>query len=184
MTACSLGTWWRYGFNIAACARWSIFQELLLGQVYNRYSMQPTYCITDTTVLTWIMLKYARPWSTSPNVSMMLAKRSRNTWRRWLRTLLSFLLIITITSPRACWIAGEKMGTGFTGIILGWSMPIVIRARAMFFNPRIYMWKADITTGSGKSRKIGVSLQTIQFLIVISLRKIKYISYINNRFFL
>ena len=97
MTASTLGTWWRYDLKFAACAR-SICQKLLLGQVCNRYSMQPTYWITDTTVLTWIMLKYARPWSKSTNVRMMLPQRSRNTWRRWLRTLLSYLLIITITS--------------------------------------------------------------------------------------
>ena len=36
-------------------------KKVLLGQVYNRYSMQPTYWITDTTVPTWIMLKYSRP---------------------------------------------------------------------------------------------------------------------------
>ena len=55
-------------------------------------------------------------------------------------------------------------------------MPIVIRYRAMFFNPGIYIWKAEITSGSGKGPKIGVSFQTIQFLYVISLPENFYIT--------
>ena len=62
-------------------------KKLLLGQFYNRYSIQPTYWIKDTTVLTCTMLNYARPLSTSTNARSY--PRSRNEWRRWLRTLLS-----------------------------------------------------------------------------------------------
>ena len=36
-------------------------KKLLLAQVYNRYSIQPAYWMTDTTVPTWTMLKYVRP---------------------------------------------------------------------------------------------------------------------------
>ena len=66
----------------SVCPEEYLKKKLLLGQVYDRSSMQPSYWITDTSFLTWIMLKYVRPCSTSTNVRMMLPQRSRNTWPR------------------------------------------------------------------------------------------------------
>ena len=73
----------------------SVCLEEYLPKIATSSSLQPVFYAAnfgspDTTVPTWIMLKYARPWNKSTNVIMMLLQRSRNTWRRWLRTLLSY----------------------------------------------------------------------------------------------
>ena len=85
-------------------------KKMLLVQVYNRYSIQPTYWITDTTVLTWTMLKYARPWSTSTNVRMILPEVSK-----YLAQMAPYSPSVTAdnynnSSPSAWWIASGKMG--------------------------------------------------------------------------
>ena len=87
-----------------------IAKKMLLGQVYNRYSIQPTYWITDTTVLTWTMLKYARPWSTSMNVRMILSEVSK-----YLAKMAPYSPFVNAdnynnSSPSAWSIASEKMG--------------------------------------------------------------------------
>ena len=85
-------------------------KTLLLGQVYNRYSIQPTYWITDTTVLTWTMLKYARPLSTSTNARKILPEVSKCLAK--MAPYSPFVIDDNYnnSSPSARWIASEKMG--------------------------------------------------------------------------
>ena len=85
-------------------------KKLLLGQVYNRYSIQPTYWITDTTILTWTMLKYARPLSTSTNARKILPEVSKCLAK--MAPYSPFVIDDNYnnSSPSARWIASENMG--------------------------------------------------------------------------
>ena len=85
-------------------------KKLLLGQVYNRYSIQPTYWITDTTVLTWTMLKYARPLSTSTNARKILPEVSKCLAKMAPYSPFVIADNYNNSSPSARWIASEKMG--------------------------------------------------------------------------
>ena len=85
-------------------------KKLLLGQVYNRYSIKPTYWITDTTVLTWTMLKYARPLSTSTNARKILPEVSKCLARMAPYSPFIIADIYNNSFPSAWWIASEKMG--------------------------------------------------------------------------
>ena len=146
-------------------------KKLLLGQVYNRYSIQPTYWITDTTVLTWTMLKNARPWSTSTNVRMILPEVSK-----YLAKMAPYSSSVTAdnyinSSSSAWWIASEKMGFDKELVLLASSLvgacPSSSGVERCFstlgftygLNPGIYIWKAEITNGSGKRQKTGISFR-------------------------
>ena len=85
-------------------------KKLLLCQVYNRYSIQPTYWITDTTVLTWTMLKYARPLSTSTNARKILPEVSKCLAKMAPYSPFVIADIYNNSSPSAWWIASEKRG--------------------------------------------------------------------------
>ena len=68
------------------------------------------YWITDNTVLTWTMLRYARPLSTSTNARKILPEVSK-----YLAKMAPYSPFVIAdnynnSSPSARWIAGEKMG--------------------------------------------------------------------------